>query len=621
MNLHHFGRGARCGLAGALGLAVLAGSVHPRPRDLTFEVPGGRLSIGRVDGGPLWRLATARAAEPVTLDNIVLTRDDITVRVPHADVAGTALSRADILALFDPGSPEPWATRLSRLSADSISIPELTIEQRVGPMQQQTTYRDVVARGIAQGRVQGLDATGGTVRTDGAPGGDASGRFGRVSLENLDLAETVRLYAEPGTDAGGPLRTIYGAFSIEDVTLTPTKGGDVAIRRMAGRNVQARALNQTWSEKAKAFTDWSDGQSADRAGAYRALADLLDAFAIEAVEVAGIEVTTPPDQGGARVALDRIAFAKPGPDAPSELGVEGFTVGSPDGRFRMDGFSLSGISLRPTIDGLRALAGRDATPPADETARKLIPLIGALRFRGLAFEVPESEGKRTGPPLRFALREASFEGTKPLDGIPTDSRLALDGLTFQVPPEPSQDVLKLLAGLGYGEVDLSVLSSGAWDEGASELTVRDLAFSGKDMGAVSLKGLLGSVTKDVFSSDSTVAAVALLGATARSVDVTVQDNGLFDRALGFKAKQLGKKPEDIRRDLGINAAVAFPVMLGNTPTAKAIGQAIARFIAKPGRLAFTAKAKEPAGLGFADIVALGGPAEVLDRLEVTARAE
>jgi hypothetical protein len=68
------------------------------------------------------------------------------------------------------------------------------------------------------------------------------------------------------------------------------------------------------------------------------------------------------------------------------------------------------------------------------------------------------------------------------------------------------------------------------------------------------------------------------------------------------------------------AAIAVPAMLGGSGQAKAIGQAVARFVAKPGKLSISAKTKDPAGLGFADF-AMGDPGAILDKLEVTATAE
>jgi hypothetical protein len=62
-------------------------------------------------------------------------------------------------------------------------------------------------------------------------------------------------------------------------------------------------------------------------------------------------------------------------------------------------------------------------------------------------------------------------------------------------------------------------------------------------------------------------------------------------------------------------------MLGNSAQAKTLGQAVARFVAKPGRLTISATTKDPAGLGLADVIATPEPAAILNKLEITATAE
>jgi hypothetical protein len=141
------------------------------------------------------------------------------------------------------------------------------------------------------------------------------------------------------------------------------------------------------------------------------------------------------------------------------------------------------------------------------------------------------------------------------------------------------------------------------------------------MGTLTLRGTLGNLTKDVFSPDTTVALVSLVGATAKTLDLTVENKGLFDKVMAMQAKEQKRSPDDLRKEYGMAAAVGIPAMLGNSGSAKAVGQAIARFIAKPGRLSISARAKDSAGLGLADLASLGEPATIFDKLEVTATAE
>jgi hypothetical protein len=115
--------------------------------------------------------------------------------------------------------------------------------------------------------------------------------------------------------------------------------------------------------------------------------------------------------------------------------------------------------------------------------------------------------------------------------------------------------------------------------------------------------------------------VALVGATARNIDLTIENEGLFERLIAREAEKQKRPPEDLRREYGMAAAVGVPATLGNTASAKAIGQAVARFIAKPGRLNISMRTKDPAGLGIADLMSATEPAALLDKLDITATAE
>jgi hypothetical protein len=71
----------------------------------------------------------------------------------------------------------------------------------------------------------------------------------------------------------------------------------------------------------------------------------------------------------------------------------------------------------------------------------------------------------------------------------------------------------------------------------------------------------------------------------------------------------------------MTAAVGIPVMLGNSAAAKALGQAVARFVAKPGRLSVEARARDAGGLGVADFAGAPDPVALLDKVDLKATAD
>jgi hypothetical protein len=167
---------------------------------------------------------------------------------------------------------------------------------------------------------------------------------------------------------------------------------------------------------------------------------------------------------------------------------------------------------------------------------------------------------------------------------------------------------------------MSWATAAAWSAPTNELVVREVSVRGAGMGATNFRATLGGVTRDVFSPDNAMALVALMGATIKNADLTIENGGLFERLVTQEAKKQKKSADDLRKEFGMAAAIAVPAMLGGSGQAKAIGQAVARFVAKPGKLSISAKAKDPAGLGLADF-AMGDPGAILDKLDVTATAE
>ena len=113
----------------------------------------------------------------------------------------------------------------------------------------------------------------------------------------------------------------------------------------------------------------------------------------------------------------------------------------------------------------------------------------------------------------------------------------------------------------------------------------------------------------------------MLSATAKALDLTIQNTGLFERFLAAQAKALSLKPEELRQEYVAASQFGVPAMLGNSPAARAIGAAIGQFVTKPGTLTMTARAKNAAGLGFVDFGLAHTPGAVLDKLDVNARAD
>lgn len=598
---------------------------------------------------PVRAQEAASAVQDVALQDVVLTIGGTRFTAPKLTASGTRLSKDDFLAIFKADSKEPWPARLARLDAGSLAIPELRVEQAVGGIRQAVVYRDVVARGVHGGRIAELTSAGAAITVAGASDGKSAGgdgSYGKFRAEDVDLAAMARLSGEPG-DGKGPLQRLYAAFSLETIAFTDENGTRVSLARLAGRDFAGRQVPATWNGALDAFKalDFDGEDAAGRAKAAGNAADLIEAVSIGSLEATGLRVQDTKGDKPVDLAIGRLAYAAAGSDAG--LSLSDISFAGTGTRSTIAKFSLSGTSLEPTIATLRRLAKpNEAVSEAD--MRRLTPLIGTVTLSGLSLDVPtEAEpaakersagGRRTPPapssdplaktapasaaaPLHVGLRDATMTFGPPRDGVPTASRLSLSGLTMPSSVVAGLPGLGSLGLYGYRDLDLDVVADSAWNEGARELALREVSISGKDMGTLHLNATLGGIGAEIFDPDAAASGLAMLSATAKAVDLKLENGGLYERFIDAQSKSLSLKPDELRKEYVTACLIGIPVILGNSPAAKTIGAAMGKFAAKPGTLSISARAKAGTGLGIADFSTAGSPGAVLDKLEVNAKAE
>lgn len=573
-----------------------------------------------------WGTASAQQTSNVTLEGLRFGESPLVYRVPRAEFRGTPLARAELEALLSGASSVALAARISSLTAREIVIPEIVSEVETAQGRQITSYKDVVFTNVAGGRIGSVTAGSGTF---GAATGSGAGEggFGRFSIEDIDLGLALSLFTDKaGATAGSAaaLKRLYGAFSLENLVLRGKDGVTSRIARFGGRDFSARPIREGWMgvlEILGRHPDLAAAPPDDRRRAFAMMAELFDAFEIGLIEMTGLEFSSGKEVNGAG-RIGRVAFAGGGGGRSGEVQVEGIDISTGDGKVRIGNVAFGAMSLKPFFEGMQDMASASPEEMTAAEMRKLLPLVGNLRMSGLDIDLPgtpDSAGRAER--VRFLLGGFEITAEKPLDGTPTDLRLALRNIAFGVPPDSGNDAAKQLRSLGYEKVDLSMAASLGWNAAGQELLLRDFSVNGVDMGGVTLKAVLGNVTKDAFNPDTAIAAVALLGATARSLELSVDNRGLADRIFGRDARASGRPVEELRREYGSMAMLGIPLVLGNSASAKTIGHAVARFIAKPGRLTIQARAKGPEGVGLADVAASADPTAILDKLDVTAVAE
>ncbi|HZH52566.1 MAG TPA: hypothetical protein VEZ16_11875 [Microvirga sp.] len=614
--------------SGVCALALMAGAAALQfepavVRNLAFEDGGARLTVDAVKV-PLWSAARAQAPDTFGLENVRFTFGSATYEARRIDLSGVTSPRADVEALFSASSSAPLAERLTRVNARQITIPELKVSQKIGPETQETVHKNVVLSDIVQGRIgQATADTTGAKLSDGKTSLSIS--YGRMSVGDVDLPAFTRLYETKADGSSAPLTRIHGAFSIEDIGAVDDEGVSLKVARLSGRDFMARPTKETWAGTTELLTSLGgkDERSPDEeAQLVSVIADFLSAFDIGLVEATGFEVRDTSTDNPSTGRIARLAYSRSADGKPADARAEGFEVTDKDGFVRIGTLGLTGFSLKPTLEALKSI-DREALKNLDPTAmRTLVPTLGTLRVANVEVDSLSDEGPGSPPErVKASLKEFELTADKPFNAIPTNIRLGFRNFAIDLPPDSQEDGIKDLLALGYRNIDLSFLLAANWNEAAGELALSEVSVDGRDMGSVTLTGILGNVSKEVFDPDTAVASVALIGAKAKSLEVTVRNTGLFERFLETTAKEEKTTPEALRRTYGTAAAVAIPAMLGNSEQAKTLSQAVARFIAKPGRLTINAQAKDPAGLGVVDLLSLSEPADALTKLNITARVE
>lgn len=615
-------RPALCALALFAGASVLR--FEPAiVSNLALDRNGPQVTVGAVRV-PLWNAAFAQSTESVTLENVRFTTGGSTYEAAQIEISGLASSRADLDAVLASTSSESLETRLARISARQVVVPSLKSTRKIGPQTQTITYKNVVFRDVVRGRV--AEATADTAGAETTEGQDqANFSYGRTSVSDLDLPALARLYETRAAAGPNPLVKIHGAFSIDNVDLVDGKAGvQFKIARISGRDFMARTISESWLGATTLFAELAakDEMTPDeQSRLIAATADFFGAFDIAHVEATGFEMKGTRPGPGTSAKIARMSYSGMTGSRPVEARIEGLEFNDQSGRFSLASASLTGFSIAPTLEGLKKLQGKSLDAFEAVDARSLAPTLGTLKLSGIAIDtsVNGNGGRKTK--LSSTVKEVEFTADQPVNNVPTNLRWAVQNFAVTLPQDSKEDGVKELLALGYRDLDLSFAFAGRWNEAANEIAVTELSLQGKDMAIISLTGLFGSVSKEIFDADEAIATVALMGAKAKALDVTLENRGLFERFLAKTAREEKTTPDKLRQTYGAGAAFVVPSLIGHSEQATTISRAIARFVAKPGRLTINARAKDPSGLGVVEILSLSDPKAALEKLDVTAVAD
>ncbi len=610
--------------SGICALALMAGTAAMQfepivLRDLAFGSGTQHIAIGAVKTS-LWSAAFAQTADSFTLDNVRFTWGGATYEAKQVSFSGASVARRDIEGLFS-STAEPLADKLARIDVKQVTIPELKVSQKLGQETQTAFYRNISLNDVVRGKIASL-----TIETTAVEGTGGKSNtlisYGRTILNDLDTPAFAKLYDTK--DASAPLARIYSTFSIEKIDMVDGAGTYSAqIARLSGRDIMARPTKDSWNGTIAAINELAQKEAAspdEQTRLMHIVADLLGALDAGLLEATGITFKGNGKENKETGSIARIAYTGANGSQASEMRAEGIDVTDTDARVKIGAVSLSGFSLAPTLEGLKALDSKSLKELDSTAVRSLIPTLGTLRITDMDFDAPATEDK-PDEHVRVVWKLMEMTADKPMNGIPTNIRFEQRNVSMTLSDSSDDELAQQLRALGYKSIDGSFVVAAAWNESAHEIAIKEFSMDGKEMGSVRVTGLIGNVTPDLFSPDEATASAALIGAKAKSASVVVENRGLVERYLAKTAKEEGTTPEALQKMYSGATPLVLSSMIGNSEQSRTLGQAISRFIEKPGKLTIEAQSKNPSGFGVMDVMLASDPKVLLEKLKITAKAE
>lgn len=526
-------------------------------------------------------VAFAGRAAAAALDNLTLVVGATTYRIPHVMIEGG--DPATLAGVFQSDAAG-IETRLARLSARRIVIPELLTETRAGETVERALYRDLVLDDVVDGRVGVARATSAEQSIEAVSGRESHLIWRGLAFRGVDLRQLAHVAAASAPEPAAPLKPLLEEETIDSVAYE-SQSGDVSLRTgrltLAGVTARARvATPVSPADKMKHLALAADDVSFAR-------------FEIQDVVVEG-RVPSEPKPFALRIGQIDLRGLATGTLAETTL--DRVALKTPDGgNVTLTQFSLRDAALATLFDGGA-------------------PHIGHAGLKELVVDLPTPQSG-TESRMRFRLAEANLDLANFRERTPTKFSLAIDRLFVDLAAHGAAGLAAPLLALGYRDIDLSASVAGAWDEKTGAFTLAPARVTAPEMGAASLAATLGDVSALAFSSSPLVARAAAATASVKSLELTLDGGGLVDRLIAASAKASPSAEEKSRADATQAARDLIAQNLGAGPNARRIGDALADYLRAPQHLHLRFAGKP--SINALDMLARK-PADILEGLEVEA---
>ncbi len=508
-----------------------------------------------------------------------------------------------------------------------------------------------------------------------------AGSIGAVTGQDFDAAYMARLYTEKAGPDDNEAKPLYGPLSVKAIAFSDSQSRfayDEMRSNGFSMRMPAEPLLETL-EKLKSVTNPEELAPEERRAFFTRILSVVDMIGKGDMEMLGLKIDVPAKDGEdegkqVKLAIDRMALQLDGRKLDGAL--HGMSMGEGGDYAKFSEASITGFSWDSTLEALKKMAQLNEQQLETFPFTTLLPEFGTFRVAGIDVDLPNPEGvsatdaesvdptdetdasasdapssdepvpsaeqpdgadQQASEPapseeeptaasvperIRFALKNYELALTKPYNGIPTDIRVSYEDLSVPVPADAQDETFVQLRKLGFEKLVLSSNLEAAWDEPNQALVIKDISMSGKDVGSLSLSGLMGGFTKEFFSGDTAMTQVALFGLTAREMKLKIEDAGGMAKAIKLYAGQNGMTEDQVRGMVTMIAAGVLQQFAADQPKLQGAVDALSRFIAKPGIFTLTVRSKAENGIGVFDLAAVSeNPVLLLDKVDLEATAQ
>ena len=572
----------------------------------------------------LGMMPAAAFAETLSVTGIEITGEaGFRLSVPVLEATDASLDEAALRALFSPDFATV-ARDLAGLDAASIRIPTLTItvDAPDGANRTQTTtitYHDFELTSVTDG-VAETSSVGKMVMTAGGPGVFT---MGRMTTGRLDLGGILGLYGIAGDrDQDAGMKPLYVDFALEGMTFA-SDSFNCEIGPAAAERFSARPIGISFEEMIAVSAELEAAETSGNPPSPEAIArfvefyvDFLTAMDSTPMTVDGMSCEGS-DPDGKKIALSSGPLTVGGfkPGLYPSFGVDDFEMRVvDDGWLQFGNFTWKDMDLNGPIAAV--LEAKDALSEAwfEANWRKIIPAIEGFSLADFSMDIPDPENAGERLQAQIAWLDVSLADY--VNGIP--SRISAVGKGIEVPLPPDTPELPLSA-LGIDKLLVDYDVAAYWDEASRTIAVDSFALSSSDLGRFTVSATLANAGSDLFSENPDVATLAATGITVTRLTLELENGGLTPLLIAVAAADEGMPPEALHAAFtGVVRALPLAT-LGSTPEALSLSNALGSFLQGAPKLTLTLTAKDPAGIGLADLMAAeDDPAVLKEKVTIVA---